>query len=105
LIFLLRRFREVLTGDPNAPVGGLGPPIPPLYSCKKLESSLKKAVPTISCFNPDFTAKTQFPLSKADESTPFLGKNLNQKSPLKMQNQSKSPIVRAPKASTRTADP
>ena len=29
LIFLLKRFGEVLTGDPNAPVGVLGPPIPP----------------------------------------------------------------------------
>ena len=28
LIFL-KRFREVLTGDPNEPFGGLGPPIPP----------------------------------------------------------------------------
>ncbi len=71
MIFLLKRFGEVLTGDPNAPVGGLGPPIPTLYSCKKLESSVKKAVPTIPWFNPDFTAKPQFPLSKADESTPF----------------------------------
>ena len=62
--FFLKRFREDLTGDPNAPFGGLGPPIPLLYSCKKLESSLKKAVPTISCFNPDFTAKTQFPPQK-----------------------------------------
>jgi len=72
LIFLLKRFGEVLTGDPNAPVGGLGPPIPPLYSCKKLESSVKKAVPTIPWFNPDFTAKHAVPpSSKADESTPF----------------------------------
>ncbi len=69
----------------------IGASDPPLYSCKKLESNLKKAVPTIPWFNPDFTAKTQFPPSKADESTPFLGKNLNQKSPLKMQNQSKIP--------------
>ena len=42
IFFLLKRFGEVLTGDPNAPAGGLGPPIPPLYSCKKLESSLKR---------------------------------------------------------------
>ncbi len=45
--FFLKKFRDDLTGDPNAPFGGLGPLIPPLYSCKKLESSLKKAVPTI----------------------------------------------------------
>ncbi len=25
----LKKFREVLTGDPNALFGGLGPPIPP----------------------------------------------------------------------------
>ena len=35
LTFLLKRFGDDLTGDPNAPAGGLGPPIPPLYSCKK----------------------------------------------------------------------
>ena len=34
--FLLKRFGDDLTGDPNAPAGGLGPPIPPLYSCKNL---------------------------------------------------------------------
>ena len=27
--FLLKRFGEVLTGDPNAPAGVLGPPLPP----------------------------------------------------------------------------
>ena len=27
--FLLKRFGDDLTGDPNAPAGGLGPPIPP----------------------------------------------------------------------------
>ena len=42
LIFLLKRFGEVLTGDPNAPVGGLGPPIPPLYSCKNLRVVWKR---------------------------------------------------------------
>jgi len=36
LIFLLKRFREVLTGDPNAPFGGLGPPIPPSTRVKTL---------------------------------------------------------------------
>ena len=70
--FLLRRFREVLTGDPNAPVGGLGPPIPPLYLCKTLESSVKKAVPTIPWFNPDFTATSQFPLFKSRREHTFL---------------------------------
>ncbi len=83
MIFLLKRFGEVLTGDPNTPVGRLGPPIPPLYSCKKLESSLKKAVPTIPWFNPNFTAKSQFPFSKADESTPFLGKKIQIKESVK----------------------
>ena len=71
-MIFLKRFREVLTGDPNAPFGGLGPPIPPSTRVKKLESSVKKAVPTIPWFNPDFTAKHAVPpSSKADESTPF----------------------------------
>ena len=34
--FLSERFGEKLTGDPNAPAGVLGPPIPPLYSCQNL---------------------------------------------------------------------
>ena len=34
--FSAKRFGEDLTGDPNAPAGVLGPPIPPLYSCQKL---------------------------------------------------------------------
>jgi len=39
--FLSERFGEKLTGDPNAPAGVLGPPIPPpLYSCQKLENSV-----------------------------------------------------------------
>ena len=33
--FLAERFGEKLTGDPNAPAGVLGPPIPPLYSCQR----------------------------------------------------------------------
>ena len=36
--FFAKRFGEELTGDPNAPAGVLGPPIPPLYSCQKLEN-------------------------------------------------------------------
>ena len=34
--FLAERFGEKLTGDPNAPAGVLGPPIPPLYLCQNL---------------------------------------------------------------------
>ena len=34
--FLAEKFGEKLTGDPNAPAGVLGPPIPPLYSCQNL---------------------------------------------------------------------
>ncbi len=40
--FLTERFGEKLTGDPNAPAGVLGPPIPPFYSCQKFENSVKK---------------------------------------------------------------
>ena len=39
--FLSERFGEKLTGDPNAPAGVLGPPIPPLSTrVKKLENSV-----------------------------------------------------------------
>jgi hypothetical protein len=41
--FLSERFGEKLTGDPNAPAGVLGPPIPPLYSCQNLRIVCKKA--------------------------------------------------------------
>ncbi len=34
--FFAKRFGEELTGDPNAPAGVLGPPIPPLYSYQNL---------------------------------------------------------------------
>ncbi len=52
--FLLKRFGEVLTGDPNAPAGGLGPPIPPLYSCKNLRIVWKRPNRRFLWFNPDF---------------------------------------------------
>ena len=38
--FLLERFGEKLTGDPNAPAGVLGPPIPPPLLVSKLENSV-----------------------------------------------------------------
>ena len=38
--FLSERFGEKLTGDPNAPAGVLGPPIPPSTRVKKLENSV-----------------------------------------------------------------
>ncbi len=42
LIFLLKRFGEALTGDPNAPVDGLGPPIPPSTRVKNLRVVWKR---------------------------------------------------------------
>jgi hypothetical protein len=42
--FLSERFGEKLTGDPNAPAGVLGPPIPPLSTrVKNLRIVCKKA--------------------------------------------------------------
>ena len=40
--FFAKRFGEELTGDPNAPAGVLGPPIPPPLLVSKLENSVKK---------------------------------------------------------------
>ena len=55
--FLLKRFGEVLTGDPNAPAGGLGPQTPPpLYSCKNLRIVCKRPNRRFLWFNPDFTS-------------------------------------------------
>jgi hypothetical protein len=39
--FYAKRFGEDLTGDPNAPAGVLGPPMPPPLLVSKLESSVK----------------------------------------------------------------
>jgi len=61
LTFLLKRFGDDLTGDPNAPAGGLGPPIPPLYSCKNLRIVWKRPTRRFLWFNPDFTAKRAVP--------------------------------------------
>jgi hypothetical protein len=70
-----------LPGDPNAPYGGLGPPIPPLYSCKKLERSLKGRTDNISCFNPDFTHSS--PLQTFHRAYLFKVKFKSKKSPKK----------------------
>ncbi len=61
LIFLVKRFGDNLTGDPNAPAGGLGPLIPPLYSCKNLRIVWKRPNRGFLWFNPDFTAKPAVP--------------------------------------------
>ncbi len=99
LTFLLKRFGDDLTGDPNAPAGGLGPPIPPLYSCKNLRIVWKRPTRRFLWFNPDFTSiAVPPPSSKADGGTPFLGKKFISKSPFKKCKI--SPVVRAPKAST-----
>ncbi len=52
--FSAKRFGEVLTGDPNAPAGGLGPPIPPLYLCKNLRIVWKGLRRRFLWFDPDF---------------------------------------------------
>ena len=98
MIFLLKRFGDDLTGDPNAPAGGLGPPIPPLYSCKNLRIVCKRPNRRFLWFNPDFYFNCSSPIFKADEGTPFLGKKFISKSPFKKCKI--SPVVRAPKAST-----
>jgi len=43
--FLSERFGEKLTGDPNAPAGVLGPPIPPSTRVKNLRIMCKKSGP------------------------------------------------------------
>ena len=43
--FLDERFGEKLTGDPNAPAGVLGPPIPPSTRVKNLRIVCKKSGP------------------------------------------------------------
>jgi len=43
--FLAERFGEKLTGDPNAPAGVLGPPIPPSTRVKNLRIMCKKSGP------------------------------------------------------------
>ncbi len=87
--FSSKEVPRILTGDPNAPVGGLGPPIPPLYSCKNLRVVWKRPRRRFLVLNPDFTEKRSSPLQKPTESTHFLGKNLNQKSPLKSKTRPK----------------
>jgi len=93
LTFLLKRFGDDLTGDPNAPAGGLGPPIPPLYSCKNLRIVWKRPTRRFLWFNPDFTAKRAVPphLQKPTKAHLFKVKNSNQRVRLKMQNQSHRP--------------
>ncbi len=81
MTFLLKRFGDDLTGDPNAPAVGLGPPIPPLYSCKNLRIGRPD---DFFGFIQILQQNAQFPpSSKADEGTPFLGKKFKSKSPFK----------------------
>ena len=71
--FLAERFGEKLTGDPNAPAGVLGPAIPPLYSCQKLENSVKTGPLDDDSFGliQIFTSIAVPPHLQANGGTPF----------------------------------
>jgi hypothetical protein len=101
--FLSERFGEKLTGDPNAPAGVLGPPIPPLYSCQNLRIVCKKAglIRRFPSVLDRFSSK-QFPPSSQQEAHSIEGTDPC----LKKSVQNVKPVIsiRAFEAS-RTVDP